>query len=605
MPRLPPRPDLTWTDTGAPHAQAFSDIYFSGDGLAESRAVFLNGCNLPAAWAKRETYTVGELGFGSGLNLLALWDLWRGHRPSTTARLHFLSFEGYLMAPGDAARVHAHHPELAALSAELLAKWPVQTRGTQRIFLSDDVTLTLCVDEISHALPRAAGQCNAWFLDGFAPARNPDMWSAEAMKEIARLSGPGAIAATYTVAGDVRRNLSAAGFAVEKKPGHGSKRERLEARLPGGEPSRERPHKVAIIGAGIAGACTARAFADRGCEVHVFDAGSAPGAGASGNPTALVMPRLDATDTPEARALISAWLVARNFYGEFSPNAVQQLPAERLARNDRDHKRFARILADPPLPADLLAPLDPEEPGAGYRISECLALRPERALPELLDQAILHFNTPVRTVDPRDDGVELILGDRTSMSFDLAVVCAGNDLPALELANAPPIVPRQGQVECITEATSEQRARTDGGYVVEAFGDLVFGSTFDPADGPPRVTSEARAQNLETFARLRPDLDTPASEGAISSRAGIRATTSDRLPFAGPIRTASTVEEKMRPIDALQLVGGLGARGFLWSPLLGELVASRAFGEPLPVPSDIAALLDPDRFRQRASRRAG
>ena len=230
MSRLPPLPDLAFAD-GAPRSRDHGDVYFSGEGLAEKRTVFLEGCGLPGAWAGRNHFTVGELGFGTGLNLLATWDLWRRHRPSAFARLDYLSFEGALMPAEAAAGIHALWPELAELSRLLLASWPARARGVQRIHLPDSLALTLIVDDIAAALPEARAGVDAWFLDGFAPSKNPAMWSAEAMAQVARLSAPNARAATYTVAGDVRRNLEAAGFAVEKKPGHGRKKERLEATL--------------------------------------------------------------------------------------------------------------------------------------------------------------------------------------------------------------------------------------------------------------------------------------------------------------------------------------------------------------------------------------
>ncbi len=606
MPRLPPRPNLSWPTAASPQADDFADIYFSGDGLSETRAVFLAGCNLPAAWADRQNFTVGELGFGSGLNLLALWELWRRARPFPTARLHFLSFEGYPMAREDAARIHTAHPELADLSAALLDNWPVRARGVQRIILPDNITLTLHIGDIASALPQAESQCDAWFLDGFAPAKNPDMWSPEAMTQIARLSRPGAIAATYTVAGDVRRNLTAAGFQVEKKPGHGRKRERLEATLPRAPAHHAPPESVAIIGAGIGGACAAHAFTQRGCKVTVLDTGPAPGAGASGNATALVMPRLDATDTPEARSFIAAWLRARQLYATLSPDAATQLPATRRPRNEREQQRFTKLLADPPLGERFLVPLDTGDPASGYTLPNAIAIRPAAALEHLLSAAHQRFGAAATSVEPDDTGATITLTTGETLHADLVVICAGHEIASLNLPNAPSVTPRLGQLECAPSATSNARAITDGGYAVEAFGDLVFGSTFEPASGPPEISGAARHQNLETLARLRPDLDPSNIAAAATSRAAIRATTPDRLPFAGPAtQTQKAPDHDPTPVTSIQLIGGLGARGFLWAPLLADLIAARAFAEPLPVENNIAALLDPDRFRQRAARKSG
>jgi tRNA 5-methylaminomethyl-2-thiouridine biosynthesis bifunctional protein len=633
MPRLPPLPDLDFA-SGAPHSRDHGDVYFSGDGLSEKRVVFLEGCGLPEAWRGHERFTIGELGFGTGLNLLAAWDLWRRHRPSSGARLDYLSFEGALMSAGDAARVHALWPELGELSGELLARWPDRARGVQRIALGDGLTLTLFVDDIAAALPQAQASIDAWFLDGFAPSKNPDMWSAEAMAQVARLSAPGARAATYTVAGDVRRNLEAAGFVVEKKPGHGRKRERLEARLSsspergrssaqdgshesgtgGGPPSRSTdrvaPHpiptaqpsasvapppfggrgrqRVAVIGAGIAGACAAHAFLNRGCEVTVFDRGAAPGAEASGNPVALVMPRLDAADTPEARALIEAWLYARRFYAALEPEAAQRLDALHRPRGEKEEQRFAKLLADPPLDEAILQAVDKENASAGLRHLGAIAVRPSQALPRLLAGATLRFNTTVRS-----------LGE---IEADLVLVCAGMGAPDIEGLEAPPLTGRLGQLEC-ARSSGAPGAIADGGYAVEAFGQLVFGATFEAADGEPQTSGAARAKNLETLARLRPGLD----PGPLVSRASIRATTQDRFPFCGapPSTNEKAPDADPAPLQCVRLVGGLGARGFLWAPLLAELSASEAFNEPLPVEAAVAKALDPGRFLQRSRRRAG
>jgi len=590
MPRLPPLPDLDWS-SGAPRSRDKDDVYFSADGLAEKRQVFLAGCGLPEAWAGREQFAVGELGFGSGLSFLALWDLWRRNRPSPAARLNVLSFEGALLGAQDAARIRrlAAGGELENLSRLLLSHWPHRARGVQRIALPDGVTLTLFVDEIAAALPQARASIDAWFLDGFAPAKNPEMWSADAMAHVARLSAPGARAATYAVAGEVRRNLEAAGFAIDKKPGFGRKKERLEARLSSRIALRASgmTMKVTIIGAGIAGACAARAFLDRGCDVTVIDKDAAPGAGASGNPLALVMPRLDAADGPAARALIEAYLFARATYVALSYDAADQLDVSHRPRGEAERQRFAKLLADPPFDASLLRPINPADPGAGVHHLDAPVLRPSEALLRLLHGAKLRFNTEVRSLREID--------------ADLIVVCAGMGMSGIEGVEAPPLTGRLGQLEC-SPIDGSPYAIADGGYMVSAYGRLVFGATFEAADGEPKVTDAARAQNLETLQRLRPGL----KPEAIVSRAAIRATTPDRFPFAGAMpENEKAPDADPAPSQFVRLIGGLGARGFLWGPLLAELVASEVFGEPLPVEANVAEALDPGRFGRRARRRGG
>lgn len=577
MPRLPPLPDLEFAEA-IPHSLEHGDVYFSGEGLSEKREVFLRGCGLPEGWAEREQFTVGELGFGTGLNLLALWDLWRRRRPSLTARLHLASFEGALIPREHAARIHAAWPELADLSAQLRQRWPDRAYGTQRIALSDGVTLTLAVGDVAETLPQARLAADAWFLDGFAPAKNPAMWTPDVLTHVARLSAPGARAATYTVAGHVRRTLSELGFDVAKVSGHGRKKERLEARLQSaGMAIAGPPRRVAIIGAGVAGAWTARAFLDRGCRVDVYDRAAAPASGASGNALALVMPRLDAADGPAARALMAAWLHARRTWPGVGADAVQPLGARHLPRGPKEVQRFARILADPPLDETIL-----QGDGDGLLHEGAVAIRPALALPRLLAGAHFHRGRDLCSLD--------------EIEADLVVVCAGM---GAAIFGAPPLEGRLGQVES-SDSAGDDFAIADGGYAVRALGRLVFGATFEAADGEPRVTDAARAHNLAVLARLRPDI----APGDLVSRAAIRATTQDRMPFAGsPPQKEKAPDGTPAPSGRLRLVGGLGSRGFLWAPLLAEIVASDAFGEPSPVEKSIAECLDPGRFHVRALKR--
>uniref|UniRef100_UPI0030F4CC35 tRNA (5-methylaminomethyl-2-thiouridine)(34)-methyltransferase MnmD n=1 Tax=Hyphomonas sp. TaxID=87 RepID=UPI0030F4CC35 len=233
MPRLLTPPEIDWREDGTPVARAHDDVYFTaGDGLAESRAVFLAGCGLPDAWQGREVFTVAETGFGTGLNFLALWQMWETHRPSPTARLHFVSFEAFPLLPEDAVRALDSWPELEELAALMIARWPGPAKGVRRMVWPDaGISLTLHHGDIRETLPAARFRADAWFLDGFSPAKNEEMWGTWIYPEIAAHSAPDARLGTFTVAGAVRRGLADAGFAVSREPGHGRKRERLEATL--------------------------------------------------------------------------------------------------------------------------------------------------------------------------------------------------------------------------------------------------------------------------------------------------------------------------------------------------------------------------------------
>ncbi len=209
-----PKAQLNWKDGQVPVSTRFDDPYFSlENGLAETRHVFLGGNDLPARLA--DGFQVAELGFGTGLNLLALAAAWQG--PGVVG---FTSFEAYPMAPADMARALAAFPELGPLAADLVAAWG---EGARRFRLGK-LAVEVIIGDARKTLPGWGGRADAWFLDGFSPARNPDLWAPDLMAEVARHTAPGGTFATYTAAGHVRRGLEAAGFAVSRMPGFGRKR---------------------------------------------------------------------------------------------------------------------------------------------------------------------------------------------------------------------------------------------------------------------------------------------------------------------------------------------------------------------------------------------
>jgi len=330
----------------------------------------------------------------------------------------------------------------------------------------------------------------------------------------------------------------------------------------------------------------------------VIDAGAAPGSGASGNPVALVAPRLDAADTPAARGLIEAWLTARRLYGSLGEACVQAVDAWRLPASANEGARFAKLMADPPLEAALVRALREGDPAAGLA-TPAFAVNTAAALDALLKGCGVRTGARVARVEERPGGAACVLDSGETLEADVVVVCAGDRLPWVSGIAAPAIEGRLGQIEFTAAEGLEPFAAADGGYALAAFGRLVFGATFEAApDGEPPVTDAARAHNLQILERLRPDLAAGLAGEALASRAAVRATTRDRLPFAGapPGET---------PAEAVRLIGGLGSRGWLWAPLLAEIVASEVHGEPAPCEAQVLDALSPDRFRLREVRKSG
>ncbi len=549
-----PAPALDFSRPGTPAASDFGDIYFSTDGgLEETRAVFLEGCGLPEGWRAREVFTVGEMGFGSGLNFLATWQAWQAdaaHR-APGSRLHFVSVEGYPFERDDLARALAHFPELAEFAAPLLRSWPGPVRGMHRRHFGD-VTLTLVHDTADAALDALGMQADAWFLDGFSPAKNPDMWSPQIMAQIARLSAPGARLASFTVAGAVRRALTDVGFEVERKPGFGRKRQRLEARYKGTPTTQSiKPVPPTIIGAGIGGASIAAAFARRGLSPRVLLDPNHPAA--SSNGAAFVKPRFDLQDGPAARFFLSAFLYARDAYRD----AVLHEGVRHLFKTEAEAVRFAKLAAQEPLgpghmsvddagldlPTSLL--IDTEAAKAGLLRGASVTAQRIEALSDIEGPVILAGGYGVRHFLP-EAGFRFARGQ-------LSWTGAGPDAPV-----------------------------TYGGYAAPVGDRTLLGVTHD------RITDHGE----DVFA-LRPQDDArnlaqaverglPVGGGAEPFRASVRVNAPDTLPRLLTFSHEKTGQE-------IWVLSGLGSRGFVFAPLLGEALASLYLGEPGPLSRAMAA----------------
>lgn len=222
--------ELEWRDSGVPVSTRFDDPYYSLDnGLAETRHVFLAGNDLPQRF--HDGFQIAELGFGTGLNLLTALQAFRA--ACTPGSLQFTSFEAYPMRPADMIAAQEAFPELHDLANELRPYW----ESSATSFQTTDLHFSLVTGDARETLPLWQGQANAWFLDGFSPAKNPELWGPDLMAEVARHTAPGGSAATYTAAGHVRRGLEAAGFKVTRTPGFGRKRHMTRAELPKDTPN--------------------------------------------------------------------------------------------------------------------------------------------------------------------------------------------------------------------------------------------------------------------------------------------------------------------------------------------------------------------------------
>lgn len=602
--RLPARPKLEWKQDGTPVDGRVDDVYYSvEDGLAEARAVFLAGCGLPERFAETAGFTVAELGFGTGLNFLALWQVWRAET-AQTGWLNFVSFEGFPMDREDVSRALSTWPELAQVSEKLVEKYPACAKGVHQISWPEDrVALTLHIGDIAETLPAAQVFADAWFLDGFSPAKNEAMWDDRLWPLVAARCAPGARLATFTVAGDVRRGLSAAGFEVRKVPGFGRKRHRLEANWPGSQAEtglvatrsgpETGPKRVAIIGAGIAGASAAHVLHQRGADVTVFDRASGPAQGTSGNPLALVMPRLDAVDGEEARLVLSAYLAAQRCYDGLPGG--QRVDVTHRPRDEAEAQRFEKMLSDPPLGLDQL-----EAIAGGVLHKGGLLLRPAELIPAILDGVQVRWaSEAVLDLSARTVGGE---------QFDAVVLATGwhmqEALPWARLSG------RAGQVEWLeSQVDAPPFALTGGHYALASGYRRLWGATYGPhTGGQAGVSDEARRENAQALQDLAPYWWQETKTGTVQSRTGVRATMTDFLPMIGPmpdvaalleshagLRHGQRVDAPIPLIEGAYIAGGFGSRGFTWGPWAGAIVAARIYGDPSPITFAGQAIIAPER----------
>ena len=602
---------LDWDEDGQPRSTTHRDVYYSvEDGLAESRHVFIDHNGLAERWrelATREDFVIGETGFGTGLNFLAAWRQWRESAPRS-ARLHVLSVERHPLFAEDLARALGAFPDLADLAGELLAAWPAAfARGLHRChFDQGRVNLTLAFDEAlpgleaflesrhpCHRAPRRG--VDAWFLDGFAPACNPDMWRDEVLDTVAALSAPGATFATFTAAGVVRRALRDAGFEVEKVPGFGRKRDMLRGRLarppvrpaladcppspyPDGHPhawsldttnppwtpdARRKP-RVAVVGAGLAGCHAAPALAGRGFSVTLVDAEPEPAAGGSGNRQGVLYARPAPAATQASRFNLAALLFAQRHYASrWKSGAVgERCGVLHLALDEQDRKRqdaLIEALRHPDL-CEILDRTAASEvagfplPGGGLWYPGSGWLSPPAVCRRLLSESgVERRQAQVASLARPSEDAWRLVDDRgeVCLEAEIVVLACATGLARLEPTRELPVQPVRGQVsefalERSDRANHLRLAICAEGYVSPAFeGRLSFGASFVPDDS---ATEARRVETAENLARLRRNVPglVPDRVGTTDcdDRAALRCATPDRLPLVGPVPDIADMEAR-------------------------------------------------------------
>jgi len=590
-----------------PFSSRFGDGYFSRDGgAAESRAVFIEGNHLTTRFCRLAPgglFVIGETGFGTGLNMLLVAELFTRIAPSS-ARLSLVSAERHPLRPRDLARVLDARPELAPLSERLRTEYPPLTPGFHRLKLADNIDLTLMLGDAETMWRQSDAKVDAWFLDGFAPDRNPEMWQSGLFERLAGSSRPDATLATFTVAGAVRRALGAAGFEVRRLPGFGRKRQRLEGCLAGhAVGQRYRTGTAVVAGAGLAGATTSRALAERGWQVRVLDpAGIATGA--SGNRAGVVYTTPSGVATPQNRFYQASYLHAigwlRRFgaaeagIGEFD-GVVQHITG------DRQRARLQHASDSGHWPESQLARLDEDS----VLLRDGGFLQPSAWCRLLLDHPDISFETSAVTgVDAHGLPVT-VKGD--SIEADAVVLCIAGAALGMDSLPALPLRLIRGQVtECRATRASRRwrRAHCHDGYLTPAIDGLhCVGASFNLHDSEPLARDSDDRANLD---KLRGNLPRQWAElggdriEAVDRRVAFRCQATDYLPVAGLCPGAHN-----RASVPVLLNLAHGSRGIGGTPLIADRIADMLSAMPACIDRAMARALNPDRFEQRSHRRRG
>ncbi len=636
---------------GTPVADDFDDVYFSNDdGLKESDYVFFQSNHIAERLAQHPypQFTVAETGFGTGLNFLNTWQRFEEHNYAKP--LHFISFEKFPIDKADLEKALAAWPTLKTFSQQLLAQYPDAVPGCHRlVFAGGKVTLDLWLGDIHAMLPELSPypHVDAWYLDGFAPSKNPDMWQQTVFDAMSRYGRKGCTFATFTAAGFVRRGLIAAGFDAQKQKGYGRKREMVIGQLASNkalpveafnaQPKRSLDN-VAIIGGGIASASIAVALAKRGLSFSLFCQDDALAKGASKHHQGAVYPQLHAEYTPYAALYATSFYFAKNLYQHLDTHGFHyahdwcgvllQAISEPLA------VRFNKLINNGVWPKALICDVDAKEasqlanlplPYAGLFMAKAGWVSPRELVTAMfkysdsLCQHSYHFNTQVTRIEQTTAGYCLYQGQQKLGEFSDVFLTTGHLLSELTGEGTYPIKGVRGQVSHLKASDASSALGTvlcHKGYFTPAYqGIHAMGATFDKVNVTDGVTDDDNDKNLAQLAGFYQDTDWfkawQGKEDITGAKVGVRATLPDHMPLVGSLcdkqgflRTFADLSKgKMHGFKDTQLfeqglhtLSGFGARGLCSAPLCAEVLISQLLQEPMPMAKSLRNAILPQRF---------
>jgi tRNA 5-methylaminomethyl-2-thiouridine biosynthesis bifunctional protein len=665
--------NIHWREGDIPEARNYQDIYFSRQhGLEETEYVFLQHNQLQQRWQQLDAnkpgiFTIAETGFGTGLNFLAAWRLWQQVAPASWY-LCFISVEKHPLRHHDLQRALNAWPQLQQQSAELLANYPVLIPGHHRIdfegaslqlYLGDAINgFNQCLDSDHPQFAAKNGpKVDAWFLDGFAPAKNPDMWCDDLFRVIGQLSKPGTSCATFTAAGIVRRGLQSVGFDIEKVSGYGSKREMVRGvflqqtetekrfsrkgiKAPWALPPKPQntQRQASVIGGGMAGATIAYALAKRGWHVTLLERHNDIAQEASGNPQGILYTKLSHQAGLLNQFTLHSYLYATRFYRQLAKTGLLQSDSFdfcgmlQLACSEKERQQLERLQNTFSAHPDLAKFLSAEQAShiAGLSI-DCPSLlfpqagwiKPRLLCKQLLNHPNINLQLHSDIVSLQQEKNTWLLHDQQNQLLsrsDIVVIANSRDAQQFEQTRNLPFKAIRGQITVMPEQVSGLKTvLCHEGYISPASDNqYCLGATFDNNDHETAVRGIDHQRNLQSLQQavpaFFPDGIEAISPEQLSGRVSFRCTSPDYLPMIGPVPQLEQFEQDYALLKknahsdipvagsyypGLYINAGFGSRGLSAAPLCSEYLASLISHEPRPIGLELATALSPGRFKIR------
>ena len=648
---------IHFNEENTPVSDKFDDVYFSNqDGLAETHYVFLEGNQLWERWVNYQEvhFVIAETGFGTGLNFFAVTSLFREFRQkypdSPLKRLYFISFEKYPLALDALQQAHLAYPQFSHLAQHLQQHWLNPIQGCYR-FHFDETTLDLWFGDVAENLPQLGDYMNdkidAWFLDGFAPSKNHDMWNEQIYQQMFRFTKPQGTFATFTAASAVRKGLENAGFDITKRKGFGKKRECLSGQKTHekltalsapwfhNQPANLNKQDIAIIGGGIASLCTAISLVKRGAKITIYCEDEQTALNASGNKQGAFYPQLSDDNDRNIRFYIHAFAYGHQFLRWAIQHKIEFehefCGVALCAYHEKAESKLNKI-AELNLPSDLYQSLSQTElsekvglplPFGGGFIPQGAWLAPRQLVQHafaLLEKQGVQIKTShkVTALSQTEHGWQIKTAENETFCHEVVVLANGHKLTEFEQTQKLPLYPVRGQVSQIPTSANLLKLKTVlcyDGYLTpvdQAKASHGIGASHVRDNATREFSLTEQQENQQKIQKNIPeDWTKEVDTSGNLARIGVRCSVRDLTPMMGAVPHFSAqqtqyqnlfnLRRRKQPIEQaanypnLYLIGALGSRGLTSAPFLGETLASLIYGEPLTMSEDLIHNLMPNR----------